>query len=177
MKQDALRSFGGEGQTALAIFIPTTRTPAEQDIQRLASRMGAALPKAYLRFVEAHDGAVPESNSFAVGDDNKSGVRQFVSVADAVSMTDAVAGFPSGMIAIAEDGCGNLVYLDPRTEEILFWDHEIEGPDQWLAIDMDAFLRLLKPFDKSAIELKPGQVRSAWIDSDFLEKMKRLGDA
>jgi hypothetical protein len=157
----------------MPIPIPETRAPSEQDIQRLVAKIGAPLPAAYLRFVQRHDGAVPESNSFAVGSDNASGVAQFVPVADAIGMTDRVDGFPAGTIALAEDDCGNFVYVDPRTGEIFFWDHEIEGQDTVLAASLDAFLDFLTPYGASEIPPEPKQVISAWIDPDFLEQIRK----
>ena len=151
----------------MSVEIPTMPVPPQQTLHLLAARMGANLPASYVDFVSRHDGATPESNSFEVGAANASNVRRFISVADAPSILEKVDGFPSGMIPVAEDDCGNLVYIDPANGGVFFWDHEIDGPDLRVASNLPAFLSQLTPFDPSKVQLAPGQVLHAWVDADF----------
>lgn len=68
---------------------------------------------------------------------------------------------------MAEDDCGNFVYVRAASGEVMFWDHEIENGDVFLADDISGFLKLLRPFDPVAVKLAPGQVKSVWIDPTF----------
>lgn len=151
----------------MAIKIPAMPSPAAPDLARLASVVGEPLPDSYLRFVAHHDGAEPQSNVIDVGNDNQSGVRQFIAVSAAPAIFSDVEGFPPHAIPLAEDDCGNFFYMIPSNGQVFFWDQEIENGDQFLAGDLDSFLSDLEPFDASSIKLVPGQVKRAWIDPDF----------
>ncbi|MDX9724336.1 MAG: SMI1/KNR4 family protein [Myxococcota bacterium] len=71
---------------------------------------------------------------------------------------------------VADAEGGNYVCL--RREEagvwcIVFWDHELET-ETVLSSTFSAFLESLEKFDPASVELKPGQVISAWIDPSLL---------
>lgn len=70
---------------------------------------------------------------------------------------------------IGEDSCGNL-YLRMCDGTVRFWDHETEN-DEILAPSVRAFLLALEA--PTPVKLKPGQVRTSWIDPAFLEKWKK----
>ena len=55
---------------------------------------------------------------------------------------------------------------------IYFWDHERPELATKLADSIGAFLELLEPFDVSSVKRKPGQVKKAWIDPEFLKRLK-----
>jgi hypothetical protein len=64
---------------------------------------------------------------------------------------------------------------------IYFWDHELEAEEQdlpsWknmflLATSFEHFWQSLRKFDPSQVVLKPGQVKSVWIDPSLLESSK-----
>jgi hypothetical protein len=151
----------------MSVEIPTMPAPKQDDLRQLALRVGTDLPQAYIDFVSRHDGATPESNSFEVGADNASGVRQFISVTEAPSVLTDVEGFPAGMVPVADDDCGNFIYIDPADGGVFFWDHEIDGPDLRVASDLPTFLGQLAPFDASKVKLAPGQVRRVWVNPNF----------
>ena len=68
---------------------------------------------------------------------------------------------------------GNYVFVDGATGAVYFWDHEQPTPPVQMASDFAAFMEMLEPFDPGSIKLKPGQVKTAWIDPDFLKSLGR----
>jgi len=82
-------------------------------------------------------------------------------------MRERIEGFPKKAIPIAEDSCGNYVWLDQETGAIFFWDHEIDGVGEKIAESFETFLTILQPFDPSSVRLRPGQVKSVWANPDF----------
>ena len=74
---------------------------------------------------------------------------------------------------IGEDSCGNF-FLRVCDGTVRFWDHETEE-DEILAPSVRAFLSALAA--PTPVQLRPGQVKSAWIDPAFLEELRRKGDA
>lgn len=151
----------------MSVAIPLMPEPLKADIARLEEAIGRTLPFEYFEFVRTHNGATPESNSIPIGTDNESGVRCFVSVAEAVSLVDEIEGFPAETIPLAEDGCGNYFYVSLRSGSVFFWDHEIDGGDTKVASTLAEFVSALAPFDASAVKLAPGQVIYAWVDPSF----------
>jgi len=141
--------------------------PSKNDIARLEQAIGGTLPLEYFEFARTHNGATPESNSILIGTDNESGVRCFVSVAEAISLVREIEGFPRQTIPLAEDDCGNYFYVSLRSGGVFFWDHEIAGDDTKVASTLTEFVSAIAPFDASAVKLAPGKVTYAWIDPTF----------
>ncbi len=150
----------------MAVVIPETEGASNTVISTAERQLSCRIPQSYRRFVSRHDGARPNNNILAVPGDEIS-VRKFVPVVEAAALRDGIEGFPPHAIAIAEDDCGNYVWLEPRTGAVFFWDHEQDEHGVLIADNFDDFLALLQPFDPSSIKLGPGQVISAWIDPDF----------
>ena len=149
------------------IKIPKTKGVTPGEIAQCERELGIKFPADYVEFVVIHDGAKPESNTFQLGTNNSSAVNRFVPVNEIVSTRKRVDGFHKDMLPIAYDDCGNFVYLNPLNWSVYFWDHEIQEADYRLAGSFGEFLSLLKPFGLDQIKLKPGQVKSVWVDPDF----------
>ena len=145
----------------------------EVDIHALEANIGARLPEDYRTFLLDHDGGEPEDNEFAIpGADNASGVNDFMSVKQIRGEIEGYGDrFPSGLIPIAFAEGGNLIFLALDDGRVMFWDHELEGgsPFFTVAASFCAFWDALEKFDPTSVELRPGQVKSAWIDPDLLE--------
>jgi hypothetical protein len=69
-------------------------------------------------------------------------------------------------VPFAEDGCGNF-FTQTKGGAICFWDHETDElkiiADSWAAFTSGCA-------EPKNVELKPGQVKSAWINPDFAKK-------
>lgn len=150
----------------MAVEIPRTKGLSENRVAGVERVLGCALPASLRAFARDHDGAEPEDNTFDVPD-NQSGVRAFISLADVPQLRREIDGFPKTGVPVAEDGCGNYVWLKPETGEILFWDHEIESDGVVIANNFEAFIASLQPFDRDSAQLQPGQVKHVWIHPDF----------
>ena len=148
------------------ISIPEIDGPSDDEIAAAEHRLGARLPSAFKEFVRKHDGVTPQENVFDVTG-NQSGVRAFVPIAEASRLRAQIAGFPDNGIPVAEDGCGNYVWLDPGSGAAFFWDHEIDGPSERIAENFGEFLASLRPFDPATVKLSPGQVNHVWVHPDF----------
>ncbi len=141
------------------------------DIQEVEREMGRALPSAFLEFVGQYDGAEPETNVFKIGDTNKSGVNGFIPVRDILDERVSIENLPSTALPVAWAEGGNYVFIDVASRAVYFWDHEQPIPPVRIASDFAAFIEMLEPFDPGSVELKPGQVISAWIDPEFRKSL------
>jgi hypothetical protein len=160
---------GGHREGSMSVLIPETSALTEEQIAIAEEQLGCRLPTSYRAFVRRHDGAKPEDNIFDVPG-NQSSVRRFVPLLNAAALRGQIEGFPANGVPIAEDDCGNYVWLTADTAAIFFWDHEIDAPSARIADDFDQFLASLQPFDPASVRLAPGQVRRAWINPDFKPK-------
>lgn len=152
------------------IFIPKTQSPSVNVIANLERQVGKTLPKSYLLFLKEHDGAQPQDNVFSLGEKNSAGVDRFIPASDGIHVRDTTEGFPKDALPIAYATAGNLVYLDPSSEAVYFWDHEIDSTNIRLADSFDAFLEKLQPFSIDQVKLKPGQVKKIWVNPNFKPK-------
>ncbi|WP_336977639.1 SMI1/KNR4 family protein [Altererythrobacter fulvus] len=150
----------------MAVSIPEMSPPAAEDLGALADWVGRSLPASYVDFVRRHDGATLPDNSIKTLDNELTVVR-FIPVCEATSMATNVEGFPVAVIPLAEDDCGNHFYIEPSTGAVHFWDHELDGLDELVAEDVDAFVEKLMPFDARAVALDPGQVKRVWVNPSF----------
>jgi len=153
----------------------------EQTLSGTEEKLGVRFPEDYREFLLRHDGAKPESNEFAVpAIHGGSGVNDFLALAEVVAEKERRRDrVPSNAWPIAYAEGGNLVCLVVGERAgVYFWDHEQEAeegqPATWanmflLSETFSGFLDVLRPFDVNSIELKPGQVISAWIDPSLLK--------
>ncbi len=140
----------------------------------LAQQLGTPLPADLVTFLERYDGAEPEPNSFKIGAINEGGVNGFIPVKDIFREARHIENLGAGSFPIAWAECGNYILIDLASGgTVLFWDHEEPDNPTKLAEIFLSFLDLLEPFDTTTIELKSGQVISAWIDPDFLKSLKK----
>jgi len=157
----------------MKIAITGGKPASESDILALESALGCRLSAAFRTFVEANDGAEPENNVFKVGSHNESGVRQFIPVAAILDELTFLDDLSTHAYPIAWDESGNYVVIDEDQQgAVFFWDHELPEPLTKLASDFGEFLNLLQPFDPASVQLKLGQVESAWIDPEFLKLLE-----
>jgi len=150
----------------MSIIIPTTHLVPCASPEALESRFGS-LPASYKAFLDQHDGAKPEKNTFKIDGQTNGSVRQFIPAADIIRVCNMVEGFPKNMLPFAEDDVGNFMYLNPANGAIHFWDHEVDDAEPKVADSFEEFLTMLEKFDIDQIKLKPGQVKRVWVDPNF----------
>src|SRR6185503_19571317 len=142
----------------------------EDAVRGLEQALGAVIPDAFKRFLRENDGGEPADNEFPVGTTNDSGVNAFLSIREIASERDELASrLPPQMIPIALVEGGNLVLLHLGDGSVHFWDHEYEQ-SLALAQTFDEFIGGLRPFDPEPVQLRPGQVKSVWIDPSLLDE-------
>lgn len=143
----------------------------EPELDRLRRAIGSEPPSDYVAFLSLRNGCRVEANVFRVDKANDSGVNTFLDIARILDEKASLGGqlsVQSWPVADAEGG--NYVCL--RQEEtgawcVVFWDHELEQ-ETALNSTFSAFLESLEGCDPASVELKPGQVISAWIDPSLL---------
>lgn len=147
------------------------RVASERDIVALETLIGQPLDNDFRKFIAENDGAIPESNAFPVnGISNFGGINEFTLVKNIISERSCLESIGDHAYPIALSEGGNYVVLDQgQGGAIFFWDHEIDEFSQ-IADSFTEFLELIEPFDERSIKLAPGQVKSAWIDPDFLKR-------
>lgn len=146
-----------------------------EDIAQLERGIRRCLPASYVQFVAVNDGATPASNIINIADNQNASINRFIPVAQICKEKSQAKISDSHLIPIAEDGCGNLFLLNVETERVYFWDHESADPPIPVAESFADFLARMKSWDPASVVLKPGQVKSVWIDRDFLAKLKKDG--
>jgi hypothetical protein len=151
------------------LYKGATASPVE--LANLERRLGRLLPESYRKFATGFDGAKPDTNIFPIGNGNESGVNGFIKVSDIEQEPRHIENLGAAAFPVAWAEGGNYVVVDLAKEgRVFFWDHETAGLPQ-LSSDFDSFLSLLEPFNIDDIKLKPGQLKSAWIDPDFLKSL------
>ncbi len=149
------------------------RAASQNDIAALQQRIGEPIVSEFLEFVAVNDGAEPETNIFKVGATNESGVNRFIPIKEIIHEMSQIENLPKKSFPFAWAEGGNYVFLNQADNgAVFFWDHEQPDNLVKLANGLRSFLELLEPFDISSIKLKPGQVKNAWIDPDFLKEVQ-----
>lgn len=150
----------------MAVTIPSMPKPGNDVLGELARNIGYSLPSSYVSFVNAHDGAEPETNSVTTRD-NEVGISRFIPVNEAFHLAASIEGFPRGVIPFAEDDCGNYFYIEPQTGAVHFCDHEVEDTDERVAQDALVFAEMLMPFNPPTVQVSPAQVKRVWVNPSF----------
>jgi hypothetical protein len=158
----------------MRIKLTEGKPASEETIRMLEKALGSRLSDLVKVFLLKHDGAEPESNIFKISGENESGVNCFIPVAEILTERDRIENIPDMAYPIAWAEGGNYVFIDEgKNGAVFFWDHEVPEEITELAPNFEAFLDHLEPFDIKAIHLKPGQVKKAWIDPEFLKRLKK----
>ena len=150
----------------MSIIIPKTNSMTPVSLTALEREYGK-LPEIYKVFLGQHDGAKPKANVFRINGKIIGGVEQFIPASSIINVGNKVEGFSKDMLPFAKSAGGNLVYLDPLTGGVYFWDHELDDEDVKVANTFSEFLGMLEGLDIDQIKLKPGQVKKVWVDPDF----------
>jgi hypothetical protein len=146
---------------------------SEADIVAFEEGLGCGLSDSFKAFVRSRNGAEVETNRFGVGTDNSSGVNRFIPLSQIPKARKHIENIPERAYPVAWAEGGNYVYVDEgRNGAVFFWDHELPDTPTQLACSFGAFLEVLEPFDIKSVQLKPGQVKSVWVDPEFLKKLK-----
>lgn len=157
----------------MSVEIGTGGSASMADIAAVEEFLGTELPTGLKSFIAEHDGAKPETNIFRITNENDSGVNRFIPARQFVSERKFIDNLPPRAFPLAWAEGGNYVLVDMNAREaVFFWDHETQELIR-LAEDFNDFLGSLQPFNVDDVELKSGQVKSVWVDPDFL---KQFGD-
>ncbi len=150
------------------------RPVSRRDLDTFEHVIAANLPDQYREFLMSYNGAKPEVNIFAIpGTGNESGVNEFIPLDEIASERQRVDGVARQFIPVAWEEAGNYICIDlDAGGQVFFWDHEHPSERLKVASGWSEFLNMLQRFDVASVILKPGQVKSAWIDPDFLKNLK-----
>jgi hypothetical protein len=122
-----------------------------------------------------YNGAEPETNVFKIDASNDSGVNRFIPLTQILEECHFLDHVSEGVFPIAWAEGGNYVVIDLEDNgAIYFWDHEEPEIKHKLATNIEHFVSSLEPFESSKVELKEAQVKSIWIDPDFLRENRGL---
>lgn len=148
--------------------------PTKGQIDDVEARLGFKIDPDCLKFLVDNNGAKFEQNIFRVSEKISSGIDQLI-LFDRLPYERRLIAGQVGLdvlpIAYAEGG-NYLCLSNNDMGAIYFLDHEIPGRDALtkIASSWEGFLDSLRPFDPKQIKMKPGQVKSVWINPDLLKK-------
>jgi len=140
------------------------------EFEQLSIRIGHSLPEDYEEFLRKANGGTPEPNLLPLKHGDTLGVTEFLSANDVSEDKFALGqrlSANSWPIADAEGGNYVCLRLDGSRWKVTFWDHEVEREFP-VADSFGEFLELLQPFQARDL-LRPGQVKSVWVDPSLLE--------
>jgi hypothetical protein len=158
----------------MKIKLRNGKPASEEAVLTIEAFLGCRMSESFRTFLTANDGTEPESNIFKVGDNNGSGVNEFIPVTEILNERAHIENIPTRAYPVAWAEGGNFVCVDEdKNGAVYFWDHELPDEPTELAPNFGAFLELLEPFDIKTIQLKSGQVKRAWVDPEFLKRLKR----
>jgi hypothetical protein len=151
------------------------KTASQDALSTLEKLIHHALSPAVRRFVTSEDGAKPDPNIFLVDGQNESGINEFIPVSVIPRELKLIGSLPRHAYPIARAEGGNFIIIDEASDGgVFFLDHEEYGsPLTKLAKNLEDFLNKLEPFDIQSVEIKPGQVKSVWIDPAFLAQLNK----
>jgi hypothetical protein len=165
----------------------------ESSLAGLEERLGYRLPTEYREFLLQHNGGKPEPNILIEADGRaRVGVTKFLAgghadcelLATRLQYRERV---PSDLLPVALAEGGNLICLGVfgrRENGVYFWDHEGESGGKKpsnrnispIAKNFTVFLDDLKLFKPEDVRIDDKAVEEAWIDPEFLNQQKRLGN-
>ena len=161
----------------MKIKLQNGKPASSQAIEEIQAAIGHVLSDSFKNFSQTSSGAKPETNILKSSESCDVGVNAFIPVEEILEERRHIENLPKHAYPVAWAEGGNYIVVDEgRSGAVYFWDHELPEGMVELAPGFNAFLERLEPFDISKVELKPGQVKKAWIDPKFLDRLKSRGD-
>ena len=158
----------------MKIKLENGKVASQEAISAVEAILGCRLSASFRSFVQNNDGAEPETNIFQIGDNNECGVNEFIPLDQIPKERTYIENIPAKAYPVAWAEGGNYVFIDEaRGGAVFFWDHETPEEIVALAPNFAAFLEMLRPFDVKSVKLRPGQVKSVWIDPEFFKRLKK----
>lgn len=148
-----------------------------EEIEAVERLLQTTFDDDYRTFLMKHNGGRPEDNVFPIKEAtppyNKGTVTLFLPLDKIAHELAGIEGFPEWAYPIAHDPCGNYIFLsrDVNDKCLYFWDHEMYESNFIVADSFSDFLSSMV-VNNEPVKLKEGQVISAWIDPEFLRKIK-----
>jgi hypothetical protein len=158
----------------MKIKLRNGKVASRDAISAVEATLGCRLSASFRSFVQQNDGSEPDTNIFKIGDNNECGVNEFIPLDQISKERTYIENIPEKAYPVAWAEGGNYVFIDEaRGGAVFFWDHEAPEDITVLAPNFGAFLEILEPFDVKKVTLKPGQVKSVWVDPKFLKRLKK----
>jgi hypothetical protein len=162
-----------EDELRVNVKLQGGKAASEQNILALEEGLGCKLSDSFRKFLQAHDGAKPETNIFKINDKNECGVNRFIPSERVLRERSYIENIPPKAFPVAWAEGGNYVFIDEdKNGAVYFWDHETAEAIP-LAFTFGDFLNLIKPFDLTSVKLKPGQVKKVWVDPELVKRLKK----
>lgn len=144
------------------------RNPAplrDADRRAIEYKLGTALPPDLAEVLTAVLGAEPDGTHVTDRPEAESTSIDRFHTAEDILATMELEGFRGrALLPIADDGCGNDIYLNARTGfSVHFRDNDEPRPDLRLADSIDDFLATLKPADEVLPEIPDRLLKGATV--------------
>src|SRR4051812_40484562 len=160
----------------MSIRFEDTGSPADgEELTELETRADHPLPVSYRDFLEAHDGATPESNHLPdAAADHEVSVRTFFSVEEVVRQLDALADrIPPELLPVSDDEFGSGLFVHLEDGSVWSWDPDAEDvaeEDLWVAFtreaeDIDELLDRLEP-EATDLDVEPEPLDEGYLDAE-----------
>jgi hypothetical protein len=160
----------------MSIRFEDTGSPADgEELAELETRAAHPLPVTYRDFLEAHDGATPESNHLPdAAADHEVAVRTFFSVEEVLRQLDTLADrIPDELLPISDDDYGNGLFVHLEDGSVWSWDPDAEDvaeEDLWAAFtreaeDIDELLDRLEP-EATDLDVEPEPLDEGYLDAE-----------
>ena len=150
-------------------------------VRAVQERIGLVLPDQYVALLTSvSNGGSVEPVIFK--DDLDIGVVGFLGIGTehydlATRVAQHDGDLPEGLVPIADTEGGNLICAKVSGGDlgsIWFWNHELEvDAAHQVAGSLEEFVAGLGPYENTGVQPK---VVSVWVDPEFLEEQKRLGN-
>lgn len=149
-------------------------TRSEEELAGCEDALGLRLPADYRAFLRQNDGARPADNKFAIPNATSFGVNRFIPIGEVGAERRCIENLPATRVPVAWDNSGNYVCLETGPGAgVFFWDHEEPHIDRRIADSFEEFLERLEPDSLDDVRLDPASVEKAWINPEFLERIKK----
>jgi hypothetical protein len=174
-------------------FSPACSPAPEEGVAAAERQLEVRIPRDYREFLlEVCNGGRPEDNVFErMEDEVSTGVVSFLGVGHRDDDDDMVKVYeifkdrvPPWLLPVARAEAGNLICISIRPEDegaVYFWDHELEAEEgespteENLTLLADSFRGFASALRPTADEVMPQdmEVKRAWVDPAFLEKLNK----
>ena len=157
----------------MTIEIRDKKKISNTDILNFENFYHCRVPKNFIRFLYKYNGGKLDSNVYKINENYDISINKFLTLSEMEEIIPHIENIGECVFPFALVEGGNYLLINFENGSISYWDHEEPYKKYFLSDNIQGFLLKLESFDVNSVDLPEDQIKSVWVDPEFLKSLKK----